>query len=393
MMDAPALPPQTDVLVVGAGPVGLATAVALAEWGVDVTIVDRQAAGANTSRAAVVHARTLEVLDTIGVADTLVRQGLAAPAFTIRDRDRRLVDISFDRLPTPFPYVLMLPQWQTEAALLERLHALGREVLRPLVVTGLDAEPSGATARLADGRVVRARYVVGADGMHSAVRDLAGIGFPGDDAAESFALADVRLEDGSAREEVMLFLSREGMLVWAPLPDGSVRVVAAVDDAPEHPDAAYVQSLLDTRGPRTDTPRVAEVVWGSRFRVHHRVAETFRAGPILLAGDAGHVHSPAGGQGMNIGLQDGVALAQALADVLGGAPESRLDAYVSARRPIAVEVVRFARLLTRIATVPRGLRPLRNVLLSALARVPAFRRALAWQLSGLGHRTAEGPRS
>ena len=131
---------------------------------------------------------------------------------------------------------------------------------------------------------------------------------------------------------------------------------------------------------------VTDVIWGSRFRIHHRVADTYRAGRLLLAGDAAHVHSPAGGQGMNLGIQDAVALADALAAVLGGEPDSLLDDYSAARRPIAKGVVTMTDRLTRLATLPRAARPIRNAAISLVGRVPAVRRALARQLSGLVYR-------
>jgi 2-polyprenyl-6-methoxyphenol hydroxylase-like FAD-dependent oxidoreductase len=381
----PMLPATTDVLIVGAGPVGLATAAALTGAGVDVTVVDRAATAAHTSRAAVVHAHTLEVLDRIGAAAPLAAAGIPAPRFTIRDRDRTLVPISFVDLPTRFPYALMVPQSTTEAVLHDRLVAAGGRVERGYEAVGL----SGGTVTFANGESVTARYVVAADGMHSTVRGLAGIGF-GDPSSggESFTLADVKVDGGPPRDEVVLYFSRSGMVVWAPLPDGTVRIVAAVDDAPEHPGTAYVQSLLDHRGPARSPAHVADVVWGSRFRVHHRVADTFRAGPVLLAGDAGHVHSPAGGQGMNLGLKDGLALADALTKALRSGSEASLDRYAAERRPVAQAVVGFASQLTRLATVPAPLRPVRNALLSTLARVPAFRRRLAYRLSGLDQRRA-----
>ncbi|SNT27523.1 2-polyprenyl-6-methoxyphenol hydroxylase [Asanoa hainanensis] len=381
------LPNETDVLVVGAGPVGLATAVTLAQRGITATVVDQAAEGANTSRAAVIHAHTLEELDRIGVAETLVRQGVRAPRFTIRDRDRTLVPVRFDDLPTRFPYALMVSQAVTEAVLLDRLTQLGGRVLRPHQVLGLTVDGEGAKVDFADGATCRARYVVGADGMHSAVRKHAGIGF-GDagTAGESFTLADIRVDSDLPRDEVVLFFSGTGMVVWAPLPGDVVRIVAAVDDAPEVPDVAYIQALLDARGPARRRSVVRDVVWGSRFRVHHRVADRFRAGPVLLAGDAGHVHSPAGGQGMNLGLHDAIALGETLAAVLSGEPESMLDDYAAARRPIAQEVVTFANRLTRLATAPAPARPVRNTILAGLSALPVFRRKLAWRLSGLVYR-------
>ena len=378
------LPRNPEILVVGAGPVGLASAAALAGNGVDVAVVDRAPAAAPTSRAAVVHAHTLEVLDRIGAAAPLVEAGIPAPRFTIRDRDRTLVPLRFDPLPTRYPYALMVPQSTTEQVLHDRLLAAGGRVLRGHEAVGLD----GGEVTFAGGERVHARYVVAADGMHSTIRRLAGIGFgaASEGGGQSFALADIEADGPLPHDEVILFFSRPGMLVWAPLPDGTVRIVAAVDDAPEHPDAAYVQALLDQRGPAADRCRVRDVVWGSRFRVHHRVADTFRAGPVLLAGDAGHVHSPAGGQGMNLGLKDALALADALAAAIRTGDEAALDRYAAERRPIARRVVGFASVLTRLATVPAPLRPVRNAALATLSHVPAFRRRLAYRLSGLDQR-------
>lgn len=380
------VPTTTDVLVVGAGPTGLAVATVLALRGVDVTVVDGQAEGANTSRAAVVHARTLEVLATLGVSEELTRRGLHAPLFTIRDRDRVLVPVRFDHLPTRYPYALMVSQAVTEEVLLRRFTELGGRVHRPLRLKEWAQREDGITATLDDGQSLRARYLVGADGMHSTVREGAGIGFGGSDTGESFSLADVRITGGLPTEEVVLFFAPMGLLVSAPLPDGSFRLVAAVDEAPERPDTAYVEALLRARGPEGVEVKVQEVLWGSRFRVHHRVADRFRVGRVLLAGDAAHVHSPAGGQGMNLGLQDAVALGEALAEVLAGAPETRLDGYEARRRPIAQEVVSFAHRLTRLATMNRRVRPLRNTALRMLSRIPTFQRRLAWQLSGLVYR-------
>ena len=376
----------TDVLIVGAGPTGLTLATALAVRGIQATVVDRQAAGDNTSRAAVVHARTLEVLEGIGVADHLVSLGVRAPRFTIRDRDRVLVPVSFDTLPTRYPYTLMISQAVTEAALLDRLFELGGLVLRPRAVTELEQDDRGVTARLDDGDELRARYLVGADGMHSTVRERAGIGFHGGVYGESFTLADARLTGNAPGAEVILYFSPAGLVVVAPLPGGVHRIVATVDSAPEHPDVDFVQALLDDRGPERERAIVKEVVWGSRFRVHHRVADSYRAGRILLAGDAAHVHSPAGGQGMNTGIQDAIALAEALATAINSGDEEPLNTYGAVRRPIARKVVALADRLTRLATVSRQLRPLRNILLRFLACIPSFRRRLAWRLSGLAYR-------
>ena len=376
----------TDVLVVGAGPTGLAVAAKVAAAGIDVTVIDNQASGDNTSRAAVVHARTLEVLADLGVSARLVEEGIEAPRFTIRDRDKVLVPIRFDDLPSDFPYALMVSQAVTEQVLLERLTELGGHVRRPLTLVDLGQDDTGVTATTEDGTEIRARYLVGADGMHSTVRDKAGIGFPGGKYAESFSLADVRIDGDLPHDEVILYFSPEGTLVSAPLPDGSFRFVAPVPEAPEKPDVDYVQGLLDRRGGVESPAKVTEVLWGSRFRVHHRVADAYRAGRVLIAGDAAHVHSPAGGQGMNTGLQDAVVLGDALVATIARGDEAALDDYVARRRPVAEEVIELSDRLTRFGIAQGVRRSVRNLVLSTLARLPRFRRMLAWRLSGLVYR-------
>ncbi len=280
----------------------------------------------------------------------------------------------------------MVPQSTTERLLSDRLVELGGSVVRPKTLTSVEQDADGVTATFDDGDTIRARYVVGADGIHSKVREQAGIGFEGGQYEESFLLADVRLTGEAPTDEVILYWATAGLTVVAPLPGDVFRIVAPVPEAPEEPSAAFVQDILDSRGPGKGRMVVTEVIWGSRFRIHHRVADTYRAGRLLLAGDAAHVHSPAGGQGMNLGIQDAVALSEALAGVLDGSPDSLLDEYSAARRPIARDVVKMTDRLTRLATLPRAARPLRNAVFSIVGRIPAANRALAWRLSGLVYR-------
>ena len=377
---------DTDVLVVGAGPTGLTLAASLIERGIATVIVDGQAAGAHTSRAAAINARTLEVLEGLDVTRRLVKEGIPAPRFTIRDRSRTLMDLDFSGLTTDYPYTLLIPQNVTEKLLSDRLLELGGTVLRPKKLTSVAEDADGVTATFDDGASIRARYVVGADGIHSTVREQAGIGFHGGAYEESFVLADVNLRGEAPVEEVILFWATAGLTVVAPLPNGTYRIVAPVVDAPENPSAEFIQGVLDERGLGAGRMVVTDVVWGSRFRIHHRVADTYRAGRLLLAGDAAHVHSPAGGQGMNLGIQDAVALADALTSVLSGGLETLLDEYSAARRPIALGVVALTDRLTRLATLPRVLRPIRNAAIGLAGRVPAVRRTLAMRLSGLIYR-------
>ncbi|HEY8608384.1 MAG TPA: FAD-dependent oxidoreductase [Noviherbaspirillum sp.] len=375
-----------EVVVVGAGPTGLSLGVALASRGHGVVLVDAQGEGRNTSRAAVVHARTLEVLQPYGVADRLVEEGVQSSRFTVRDRDRVLLAIDFDALPSPYRYALMVSQARTEQILLERLLALGGKVLRPRRLAALCQDAHGVAASLDDGATLRGHYLVGADGMHSTVREAAGIAFDGGQYAESFLLADVQMTCSLPPDEVVLYFSPAGLVVVAPLPGGLHRIVATMENAPETPGVDDLQRLLDARGPARDRAVIRNVTWGSRFRVHHRLARRYRAGRILLAGDAAHVHSPAGGQGMNTGIQDAVLLGELLGRVLDGADASLLDNYECQRRAAARHVLQLAGRLTRFAVMQAAWRPWRNAGLSVLASLPAFRRRLALQLAGLDSR-------
>lgn len=387
------LPSTSRILVVGAGPAGLTTGLVLRQRGHEVNVVDSQRDGANTSRAAVVHSRTLELLEPYGVTRQLVERGVHARRFTIRDRDKVLISVPFEGLATEYPYTLMISQADTEAYLLGRFQELGGEVLRPATVDRVDQQPDGVMVTFEGGHQIRAEYVVGADGMHSRVRDQAKIGFVGGTYAESFSLADVRLGGGVPEDEVTLYFSPEGMVVVAPLPGGWHRIVATIAEAPPQPDAGFVQQLLASRGPKKTPAVVHEVVWGSRFRVHHRIADTYRSGRILLAGDAAHVHSPAGGQGMNLGIEDAVSLGEALAEVLNGASPEALDAYAIARRRVAKRVVALADRLTKLATASAATRPLRNAGLGLVGRIPTVRHKLAVRLAGLDRRPTEGSNS
>lgn len=383
------LPTETDILIVGAGPTGLALATTLQQAGIRHVLVDRLAQGRNTSRAAVLHAHTLDTLDTLGVADTLVARGLRLPSFSIRERDRTLLTLPFDTLPGRHNYLLMLPQDATEAVLAGRLAELGGRIHRGIGVASIAQDARGVRAVLetADGpHEIRAHQAVGADGMNSIVRAAAGIAFDGETLAQPFVLADVEMDWPLVPHEVSLFFAPEGLLVVAPLPDGTYRLVAPVEDAPEHATVADMQALVDARGPATRPGRIGRVTWSSRFRVHHRLASSFRNGRLFVVGDAAHVHSPAGGQGMNCGLVDACVLGRLLADVRRGLrPESALDAYGAMRRPAAERVLGLSGRLTTMATVPGTLRrAARNAALAAAGRIGPLKRRLLLELSGLG---------
>lgn len=380
----------TEVLIVGAGPTGLTLLCALRQLGIPAIAVDVQAAGANTSRAAVVHARTLEVLEPLGVTKRLLSQGLQVPLFTVRDRNQVLTSISFRDLPTKYPFTLMCPQNRTEAVLSERVAELGADVRRPLELASFQENGDGvqATLRAADGRLstIQARWLVGCDGSHSVVREQAGIDFEGGSYQETFVLADIEMDWPLGKEEGCMFLSPAGLMLVVPLPGDHFRIVATVDHAEAQPSLEDIQKILDERGPEGHIARITRCAWSSRFHIHHRVAQQFRKGRVLLAGDAAHVHSPAGGQGMNTGIQDSASLAEALRSVYNDQDETALDQWEHERLRIVRRVVAMTDRMTRAATLssPVGMK-IRNAVISWLGHTDFVSHALAARLAELEH--------
>jgi 2-polyprenyl-6-methoxyphenol hydroxylase-like FAD-dependent oxidoreductase len=385
-----ALRTDTDVLIAGAGPTGLALAAELTRRGIGPLVIDRQPSGANTSRACVVHARTMEVLESLGTTRELLAQGVKVPVFRVRDRDRVLITIDFSEIASPYPFTLMVPQDKVERCLLKHLEGLGGGVVRPCEFVGYSASASQVDVQVKTvgvPKTIEARWLIGCDGMHSTVRDQSGIAFTGAAYEQSFVLADVHMHWPLSRDEVTLFFSPDGLVVVAPLPADRFRIVAAADNAPELPSLDFVQPLLDARGPSANPGRIRDVVWSSRFHIHHRVPQSPRKGRILLCGDAAHVHSPAGGQGMNIGIQDGVSLADALTKTLEDGDDARLDVWAAARHRVATDVVATTDRITRMATMKPGIaRSLRNVAFAFAGHLPPVGMALANTLAELDAR-------
>ncbi|HEX6578787.1 MAG TPA: FAD-dependent monooxygenase [Jiangellaceae bacterium] len=347
-----------DVLVVGAGPTGLTLAAQLRAFGARFRIVDRQIDRVHESRALAIQPRTLEVLAGLGVTAELVARG--NPAVQLRMHlGRRVVSLPlYDRglSDTAYPFLLFLSQAETERVVGEHLGDRGVAIERGVELVGLEPEEHRVTCRLVhhDGRpeTVVARNVVGCDGAHSAVREFARIPFVGAAYPQTFLLADLEV-DGLERDAAHAYVTEAGMLLFFPLrTPASWRMLAMrarSDQTGESIGLARLQAIVDAYS--REGLRLRDPVWMTDFRLYNRGATRYRAGSVFLAGDAAHIHSPAGAQGMNTGIQDAVNLGWKLAMVARGiANPALLDTYELERAPIGRAILRFTDRAFTIAT-------------------------------------------
>ncbi|GAA1826138.1 FAD-dependent monooxygenase [Agromyces salentinus] len=341
---------RTDVLVVGAGPSGLMLAVCLARLGVDAIVVDGKDGPTAESRALVVQARSMELYDQLGLVERVLAH--RAPATTLipgaGHREFGRVDLrAAGRDVTPFNEITVFEQSANERLLADALGELGREVLwghrlaRLEVGEGEPAASVTAVLMSQAGEVtVRARYCVGADGAHSAVRRALGIPFEGETNAFTFTLADALHTRGLAPESINVRVTERHIMLGFGMGGDRTRLIGVVRDDDLGPDGEASEDDSRTVFRREFGVEYESSSWFTTYRLHHRLAASFRSGPCFLVGDAAHIHSPVGGQGMNTGLQDAHNLACAFADVLvGGMPESRLGRYEAERRPVGETLV------------------------------------------------------
>lgn len=388
---------DADVVVVGAGPTGLLLAGDLAGAGLRVTLVERRPrTTGNLTRAFAVHARTLELLDARGLADELLGTG---PTLT-RLRLFGSASLDLSKLRSRFPFLLVTPQYEVERLLERRAVAAGVEFRHETALRALRRDADGVTAELVpaghggardDGSGtggaavrLRARYLVGADGVRSTVREQLGLPFPGRSVIRSVVLADVRLAE-PPRDVPIVNGTGDAFAFIAPFGDGWYRVMGwdrhrqAPDGTPVHPDE--VRGIV-RRALGSDFG-MGEARWTSRFHSDERQVPAYRVGRVLLAGDAAHVHSPAGGQGMNTGLQDAANLSWKLAAVLrgdAGDPEALLDSYHAERHPVGAAVLRSSGAIIRLSTART---PLRRAARAAVFRLVGTAGPLSARVTGM----------
>ena len=344
----PAAAPDTDVLIIGAGPTGLVLALWLTRLGVRVRIIDKTAEPGTTSRALGVQARTLELYSQIGLADAVVERGRKVVAANLWVAGKRAAHAVLGEMGaglSPFPYVLIFSQDEHERLLIERLADAGVHVERQTELLGFEDAADRVVAQLkrADGapETCEAAYIAGCDGAHSTVRDALAIGFPGGVYAHLFYVADVEATGGTVNGELHVALDRTDFLAVFPLKgDGRARLIGTVREEAEQRHDQLSWDDVSKRVIEWIRIDIARVNWFSTYRVHHRVADHFRKARAFLLGDAAHIHSPVGGQGMNTGIGDAVNLAWKLAAVLHGrADTSLLDTYEPERIAFARRLV------------------------------------------------------
>ncbi|WIM87739.1 FAD-dependent oxidoreductase [Candidatus Mycobacterium wuenschmannii] len=387
---------EFDVVVVGAGPTGLTAAGDLARSGRSVVVLERWPSVNPSSRAFATQARTLEVLDARGLADDLLARSYKASGVTLFGGAR----LDLTHLDSPYRFAMITPQTNVDQAIADYAVAQGVDIRRGTEVVGVEQDADGVWVTTSDQNRWRAEYLIGADGAHSTVRKLLGVDFPGKTVLRSVVLADVKLAHGptggltvgSTRNEL-------GFLAPYDRHEGDGRWYRAMvwDRNHQVPDGEPVQrdeiARILARAMKADLG-LLDVSWTSRFHCDERQVVQYRHGRVFLAGDAAHVHSPMGGQGMNTGIQDAANLAWKIDAVLAGADDAVLDSYQTERHPIGKRVLLQSGMMARGVTLhPRIARAIRNMLVPRLLGVSKVRDAFAGSFAGTtlryGHRADE----
>jgi 2-polyprenyl-6-methoxyphenol hydroxylase-like FAD-dependent oxidoreductase len=386
-------PSPFEVLVVGAGPVGLTMACELARSGVRCRIIDKAARPAVTSRALAIFPRTLEMFEMMGMSEPVLTFGHQLNGVAIYNRIGQIGYIGFSNLPSRYRFAIGLPQSETERLLTEHLARFGGLVDREMELVALSQSSDGVQAVIRNSAGLEERFesswLIGCDGAHSSVRHLLDLPFEGEAYPEAFLLADVKILGPIDQIHVHLFLTEEGFVGIFPFGGDRCRVIANTKPSTESEPVGdlkleEIQAVVERR--TNSVFRLTEPVWLSIFRIAHRKVSHFRVGRVFLAGDSAHIHSPAGGQGMNTGIQDACNLAWKLALVeQKKSPDSLLDSYNLEREPVARTVLSFTDRLTRMTTLQGVLaQQLRDGLLPILTGIGLVEDRIAETMAELG---------
>ena len=382
---------QTTVLIIGAGPTGLIMASELSRYGIDYRIIDKRPERTKTSNALGIHPRTMEMLEDMHLIDNFLKLGQRIDAFSINEGGENIVHVSTNQIESFYNFILTLPQTYTEEIIDHHIAHLGKHVERSKALTHIEKNSDTITAKLTDAagttESVQCQWLLACDGAHSTVRELTKIPFVGSDLPEQFIIADVHVETNYPDNQITSFLSEDGPLAIFPIKTGSVRLVANLLD--RNRDSKQPISLLEiqeiTKKRTVGLVKVKDSIWASSFWIHSKMVSQMRDGSVFFLGDAAHIHSPAGGQGMNTGMQDAYNLAWKLALVIKGqSKEELLDSYHQERHPIAEEVLRDTERMTKfILSRNPIIRLLRKTLLKTLMKFHKIQHAFVMKLSQL----------
>ncbi len=389
-----------DALIIGAGPTGLTMACELRRYGLSYRIFDQADAPSGIPKAVAVQSRTLEVFDIMGIDEEFVANGHQVHGLNVYANEQRLVHVALDGMPTRYSYMLTLPQSETERLLTKRLSDLEVEVERSVQFTGVAQQEDRISATLqhtdATMETVQARWLVGCDGAHSSVRKAVGLPFEGSRYEEVILLAYVRIEDSAPVDEARAFFTPDGPVALLPLPQGRHYLILPLLKETAEADQTTVsldelKTLLAQRG--MASLRILEPFWITKFRIHRRIVPSLRVGRVFLCGDAGHIHSPVGGQGMNLGIQDSFNLVWKLALVTSGAARpSLLDSYQAERHPIASETLIGTDLATKIITLRNPFaQTFRNQVAMFLSSLDVVQYRLTQSLAGIVRNYRKSP--
>lgn len=370
---------KSPVLVIGGGPTGLTMASELLRHGVPCRVIEKLQEPSDKSKALAIHARTLEMLENMNLVDKMIAAGIITRCFSLYAANERIVQLSMAEIESPYPFILMIPQQETERVLREHFESLGGKIERGIELVSLTQSKDAVTAKVrhADGReeTIVTPWLVGCDGSHSTVRKQLQLPFEGTAYEERFALADVDVESTLPEDEVSTFFHEDGPMVYFPMGNKRFRIMAPVDDAQitgDAPTIEFVQSVANKRC-RPDI-KFTRSYWLAWFRIHRRSVPKYRVDRVFLGGDSAHIHSPVGGQGMNTGMQDVYNLAWKLALVYKGLANSELlESYQEERHPVGQELLKGTDMATKVAILrnPIG-KQIRNHVIAFLSQQEIF---------------------
>jgi 2-polyprenyl-6-methoxyphenol hydroxylase-like FAD-dependent oxidoreductase len=379
---------DVDVLIVGAGPVGLFLANECARRQLRFRIIETHPGQSTHSKALAIFPRTLEIFDMAGIVEPFVAAANRVTSIAMISQGRTIAEIAYEPPGTPYNFLAMVPQDVTERLFLEQLRRRGLSVEYETTFVSATQQADHVVALVdAQGKQseIRARYVVGCDGSHSAVRHCLNLSFEGAQYSDTFMLADILTNEALPGDQLQLCPNEAGPLAIFPLKPTRRRIVATIE-APQGdaPTLDLVRELLAERAPSGF--EVQSLMWSSYFQIHHRRATDLRVGRMFIAGDAAHIHSPIGGQGMNTGLQDAWNLVWKLEQaVRGRATEALLASYAQERLPVIKGVIEITDLMTKALTSKNQITSdIRDLVVPIVAHVPTLREAFTERLSGLG---------